>query len=174
MFWGDDVTPAQVVELKRKLDGGERVYHCTLVHAAPGWSVLQYVLPAPAQVGTLGLPAGSVTIAHYWTDRVYTAYHWMTPDGRTLGIYLNAASHVEIAVGVVRWRDLELDVLVWPGGRIDVLDDDEASRAPAWAHPAIGRARDHLLPHAAEIARDVETLTRTVWAPRAAAERTSL
>ncbi len=173
MIEGDNVIPAEVLEVKRKLGGDERVYHCTLVHSEPSWAVLHYVLPASVQVGTLRLPEGAITIAHYWPDRVYTAYHWLTPEGRTLGVYLNAASHVEIAPGVVRWRDLELDVLVWPGGGVDVLDEDEADRAPGWARPAIERARGHLLPRAAEIARDVEALTRSVWVPRGVKERTS-
>lgn len=149
------------------------MYSCTLVRSEPAWAVLEYVLPTPMEVGTLQLPEGAITIAHYWTDRAYTAYHWLTPGGRTLGVYLNAASRIEITPGVVRWQDLELDVLVLPDGRVEVLDEQEAQRAPRWAVPALERARSRLLPHAVEIAGDVETLTHSVWTARPLKQRTS-
>ena len=149
------------------------MYSCTLVRADARWAVLRYVLPTSTDVGTLHLPEGAITIAHYWPERVYTAYHWLTPDECTLGVYLNAASHIEIAPGVVKWQDLELDVLVFPDGHSEVLDEHEAQRAPRWAVPALERARGELLPRAAEIAREVETLTRSVWAARVVTERTS-
>jgi hypothetical protein len=163
----------EVLEIKRKLDGSERVYSCTLVRTEARWAVLQYVLPIAVSVGTLQLPEGAITIAHYWTDREYTAYHWLTPEGRTLGVYLNAASRIEITPGVVRWQDLELDVLVLPHGCVEVLDEQEAQRAPRWAVPALERARGRLLPRAVEIAGEVETLTHSVWTAGPLKQRTS-
>ncbi len=148
-----------VLEVKRTLDGKDQTFHCTLVHQEPGWVAVRYVLPKPATVGCLTLPAGTETVAHYWPDRPYTAYHWRTQDGQTLGIYLNAADEVEIARGVIRWRDLALDLLVTPDGRVDVLDDEEARRAPAWAQPLIARARAALAGRALGIAADVQGLT---------------
>jgi predicted RNA-binding protein associated with RNAse of E/G family len=148
-----------MLEIKRTVDGREHRFRCTLLRRSRDWVVLRYVLPSPTMVGTLALPAGGETIAHYWPDRPYTAYHWLDPGGRTLGIYLNAATAVEIDTTAVRWVDLALDVLVTPGGGVEVLDDDEAWAAPAWAQPAIRAARTHLLQHAAAIAAEVVRLS---------------
>jgi hypothetical protein len=153
------MTGQEMLEIKRTVDGREHRFRCTLVRRSPGWVVLRYVLPSAAVVGTLALPAGAETMAHYWPDRPYTAYHWFDPDGRTLGIYLNAATAVEIDTTTVRWLDLALDVLVTSGGGVEVLDDDEARAAPAWAQPAVHAARTHLLRHAATIAAEVTRLS---------------
>ncbi len=152
---------SEVVEIKRRLDGTEARFPCTLMGQTAGWAALRYFLPRPVTVGTLRLPAGAETIGHYWNDRPYTAYHWLDRS-RTLGIYLNAASDVEIDDGTIRWLDLALDVLVTDQGGVEVLDDDEARAAPAWAQPAIASARAHLLAHVEAIAAEVRTLTDAV------------
>jgi predicted RNA-binding protein associated with RNAse of E/G family len=123
---------------------------------------VQYVLPQSAAVGPLVLPAGAETVAHYWSQRPYTAYHWRTADRQTLGVYLNAADQVDITPGLVRWRDLALDVLITPDGRVEVLDEDEARRAPPWAQPMIARARAALAGRAGLIAAEVQRLTEWV------------
>ncbi|MDR7422088.1 MAG: DUF402 domain-containing protein [Armatimonadota bacterium] len=150
---------AEVVEIKRTLDGREWRFACTLLGRAPGWVALRYALPQPAAVGTLALPAGTVTVGHYWPDRPYTAYHWLDAGGRTLGVYLNAATDVMLAPTEVRWLDLALDVLVTASGGVEILDDDEARRAPGWAQPAIARARAALIPHAPAVAFEVRRLS---------------
>jgi hypothetical protein len=149
----------RILEIKRTLDGRELRFDCTLLRRAPDWVAIRYVLTAPAVVGTLALEAGSETIAHYWPDRPYTAYHWFDRTGRPIGVYLNAAAEVEIGVDHIRWLDLALDVLVTAAGGVELLDDDEARGAPDWARPAIHRARAHLLTHAAVIAADVTRLS---------------
>jgi predicted RNA-binding protein associated with RNAse of E/G family len=148
-----------VTEIKRRLDGTEARFSCALLGRSSGWAALRYVVPAPVTVGGLRLPAGTETVGHYWTDRPYTAYHWLDRDGRTLGVYLNAASDVEIGDHFVRWQDLALDVLVTGHDHIEVLDDDEARLGPAWAQQAIAAARAHLLSCAVAIAAEVEGLT---------------
>jgi len=162
------VIGSEVIEIKRRLNGTEARFPCTLMGRTAEWAALRYVLPGPAMVGGLALPAGAETIAHYWTRRPYTAYHWLDRDGRTLGIYLNAAADVEIGDGVVRWLDLALDVLITARDHVQVLDDDEARAAPAWAQPVIAEARAHLIARAPAIAAEVTALTDVVRASGAA------
>jgi len=160
-----------VLEVKRTLDGREQTFHCTLVHQEAGWIAIRYVLPHSVAVGPLVLPAGADTVAHYWSQRPYTAYHWRTADRQTLGVYLNAADQVDITPGLVRWRDLALDVLVTPDGRVEVLDEEEARRAPAWAQLMIARARAALAGRASLIAAEVQRLTEQVEGDRGSAHR---
>lgn len=152
----------EILEIKRTLDGRELRFPCALLDRTPGWLALRYVLPSAAVVGSLPLPAGTETIAHYWSDRPYTAYHWIDPQGGTLGVYLSAATAVEIGPDAVQWQDLALDVLVTSAGGIEVLDDDEARDAPDWAYPAIAAARAHLVTRAAAIAAEVARLSAAV------------
>jgi hypothetical protein len=161
---GGLMTGSPVLEVKRTLDGQEQTFSCTLLHAEPGWLAVRYVLPGAATVGQLALPAGAETVAHYWPDRPYTAYHWRRRDGMELGVYLNAADQVQITPGLVRWTDLALDLLVTPDGRVEVLDEDEARRAPAWAQPRIARSRAALDGHAGDIAGEVRRLTEVALA----------
>lgn len=162
---------SEVLEIKRTLDGKEQTFRCTLLLGGPAWLSVRYILPRSATVGPLALPAGAETIAHFWPDRPYTAYHWLGADGRTLGVYLNAASDVEISPGQVRWRDLALDLLITPDGAVAVLDDDEAQRAPEEAQPLIARARAQLVGQAAAIAAEVTTLTDLARASQATGPR---
>jgi predicted RNA-binding protein associated with RNAse of E/G family len=154
----------EIVEIKRMLDGREHRYRCALVARTADWLSIRYDLAHPTVVGTLALPAGAMTIAHYWTARPYTAYHWLDADGQTLGVYLNAASGVQISDHTVAWQDLALDVLVTAPGGIEILDDEEARAAPAWAQPAIAHARTVLITESAAIAAEVIGWTQTARA----------
>jgi uncharacterized protein len=166
-----NVAGTDILEIKRTLDGREQRFDCTLLQRTPDWVAVRYVLSAPAVVGTLVLPAGTETIAHYWPDRPYTAYHWFDAGGRPLGVYLNAAADVVLGADAIRWLDMALDVLVTAKGGVELLDDDEARAAPDWAQPAIHGARAHLLTHAAMIAAEVTRLSAFAREGRAVGQR---
>jgi uncharacterized protein len=114
-----------VTEIKRTLAGGEKRFDCRLLAGGAKHVVLLWIAPSDMNVHGLALPAGTVTFAHYWTDRPYNVYHWHDRVGTTLGYYFNIADETQIAPGVVSWRDLVVDVLVRPGGKPEVLDRDE-------------------------------------------------
>ena len=63
-----------VVERKIGLDGTLSDFVCERLRLEPGKrAVLRYVVDRerPVADGELILPAGTVTIAHYWSDRPY-------------------------------------------------------------------------------------------------------
>lgn len=165
------MTGPEVLEIKRTLDGGEQRYRCTLLARTPGWAALRYVLEAPWTVGDVALPEGAETVAHYWTARPYTVYHWLDRDGGTLALYFNAAAEIEIGPAEVCWRDLALDLLVTRDGRAVFLDEGEAAAAPAWARPAIARSREALTAAVPEIVAEVEALTAAVRMAAGAAQQ---
>ena len=86
------------------------------------------------QVHGVDLPAGTISFGHFWTDRFYNVYHWLDPDRRTLGFYFNIADRTRIGPAELTWRDLVIDVLATPGGRLELLDEDEL---PAVVEPAV-------------------------------------
>jgi predicted RNA-binding protein associated with RNAse of E/G family len=65
-------------------------------------------------------------IETYYTDRWYNTYEIRDrEDGRLKGWYCNISCPAEIQDHEVTWRDLALDLLVYPDGQQRVLDEDE-------------------------------------------------
>jgi Protein of unknown function (DUF402) len=117
---------ARIVEVKRTWDGREKRFECTvLLHQDPHLVVL-FVAAEEMNVHGVVLPAGTVTFGHFWTDRPYNVYHWLSPhSGATLGYYFNVAEDTRLAGDELSWRDLIVDILVSPTGRPLLLDEDE-------------------------------------------------
>ena len=57
-----------------------------------------------------------------------------TPTGGRSGFYFNIADRTRIAEAELEWRDLVVDVLATPAGRLELLDEDElpAVVEPRW------------------------------------------
>jgi hypothetical protein len=119
----NDLPP--ILELKRTLAGREKSFQCGLIAGDDRHAVLLFVAPALMHVHGVDLPAGTVTFGHFWTDRLYNVYHWLDPSGATLGFYFNVSDNTQIQKGRIEWRDLTVDVLATPEGRLEVLDEDE-------------------------------------------------
>lgn len=120
-------------EHKHRLDGRIQTFPCDALEIAAQRAVLRYVTRQGATVAGVAIPTGAVTYAVYWTDRPYNIYLWTAPDGRTLGYYFNIATDTRIGPEALHWLDLEVDVLVAPGGSVRVLDED---KLPADLSPA--------------------------------------
>ncbi len=153
-----------VLEVKRTLDGVAHTFPCTAAEITPSRAVLLYTLPHPGHVADLTLPAGTVTLAYYWIDRPYNVYHWLTPEGETLGYYFNLSGPVRITDGRVDWEDLAVDVLVTPDRRVRVLDEDQIPPDAARRSPEITRARDRVLREWEQVVREIHDASRDLLA----------
>jgi len=125
--------------------------------------VLLFVARDATHVHGIDLPAGTVTFGHFWTDRFYNVYHWLDARGGTIGFYFNLADGTVIGDGQLEWRDLTLDVLATPSGRLDVLDEDELPRdldAAARAHIATGKQA--ILSDSRQLMAEIEERSRAV------------
>jgi predicted RNA-binding protein associated with RNAse of E/G family len=128
-----------IVERKIRLDGTSVEFTCEALAIEPGRrAVLRYTSDREVHVrGTeIVLPVGTVTIAHFWSERPYNVYHWVAA-GRTVAYYVNVADGTEIARDRVAYRDLVVDVVVRPGGALEIVDEDEL---PADLEPAARKA----------------------------------
>jgi len=117
----------RITERKVRLDGTHVEFDCEPLLIEPGRrAILRYEIDLDRAIpGTdLVVPAGAVTIAHYWMDQPYNVYHWLA-GGRTLAYYCNVAEPLEITDDLVSYLDLVVDVLVRPTGPSQVLDEDE-------------------------------------------------
>jgi predicted RNA-binding protein associated with RNAse of E/G family len=112
-------------ERKRYLSGAEVVFECELVALEDRFGILKYVLDRRWQVHGLTLHPGTLTYAFYWLDRPYNLYWWLDGSGETVGYYINLADSVQLSAREFAWRDLVIDLLVLPGGRIRLIDEEE-------------------------------------------------
>ncbi len=161
----------EMLEVKRTLDGGVHTFRCTAAGVTPHRAVLLYTISRGRRIADVDLPAGTVTVAYYWTDRPYNVYHWVAPSGETLAWYFNASGPVRIGDGRVEWEDLEVDVLVTPDGRVQVLDEERLPADLAASRRAeIAAARRRILDDHRAVTREVEAASSGVLA-RPARER---
>ncbi len=148
-----------VTERKVRLDGTSAEYSCESLLLEPGHrAVLRYTSEREVRIREtdIVLPAGTVTIAHYWTGRPYNVYHWLSA-GRTVAFYVNVADRTEIGTDAVSYRDLVVDVVVRPSGALEILDEEElpADLEPA-ARKAIADALEIVVTGARRLAIEIE------------------
>jgi len=159
---------SSILEIKHTLDGREKRFDCRLLartedgrHAAVLW-----IAPEPMHVHGVDLPAGTVSVGHFWADRPYNVYHWLNQAGQTLGYYFNICDQTRVGPGIIEWRDLVVDVLALPDGRLDVLDENELPAALApdiAAHIAVGKQA--ILTAPAAVMAEIEAASRAALPP---------
>jgi hypothetical protein len=158
--------PPAILEIKRTLDGREKRFDCRLLaRAADGrHAAVLWVSPAPMHVHGVDLPAGTVSVGHFWTDRHYNVYHWLEPAGKTIGYYFNICDETRIGAGVIEWRDLTVDVLALPDGRLDVLDEHELpAELPPDVAATIAAGKAAILTAPAAVLAEIEAASRAAW-----------
>lgn len=68
---------------------------------------------------------GTYSFGYFWSDKNYNVYHFVMPDGNSLGFYINIAYKTIITAHSIEWRDLYVDVWIDKGGSVAVLDEHE-------------------------------------------------
>lgn len=136
----------QITEIKTTLDGHVKRFVCQVGERSAGHVVVLYRMPAARRVHRVWLPAGTITVGYFWTDRPFNLYHWVTPQAAPLAHYFNIGDVVRLEHSILEWHDLAVDILATPDGRVEVLDEDEL---PTDLDPALRRhvtaARDQVL-----------------------------
>ncbi len=153
-----------IVEIKHTLAGEEKRFDCLRLAGNAEHVVVLWIARAPMHVHGVDLPAGTVSFGHFWTDRRYNVYHWLDGERRTLGFYFNIADRTRIAPAELEWRDLVIDVLATPAGRLEVLDEDELPEVldpQAAAHIAEGKAA--ILGAPAKVMAEIEAASRSLF-----------
>src|SRR5262245_14296751 len=156
-----------IVEVKRTLAGVEKRFDCRLLARTETHVAVLWVAPAAMHVHGVDLPAGTVSVGHFWTDRNYNVYHWLRSDNSTIGFYFNISDQTIVDGDLVRWRDLTVDVLAMPDGRLEVLDEHELPDGlddETQAHIAAGKAA--ILSAPAAVMQEIEAASRALLGAR--------
>jgi hypothetical protein len=121
------VSVGPAVEVKRNLDGKVIEYPCTMAVFEPGVRAVvrcEITEPEPVIGGRVTLAPGTRSYGYFWPDRPYVPYHWLV-GGETMAHYINVGRVRSLATDRVVWDDYAVDVLAWPDGRVEVVDEDE-------------------------------------------------
>lgn len=116
-------------EKKRFLSGDEVTYNCKLITLSKKFGILKYIVDKKQQVGSLTLQSGTISYGFFWQDRPYILYKWFDKNGDVLGDYFSLADSVKLSENEFFWRDLIIDILVLPTGKVEVLDEDEIPKS---------------------------------------------
>jgi predicted RNA-binding protein associated with RNAse of E/G family len=93
--------------------------------------------PGEPRVGEIRFVRGDRFLEYYYLGLGYAIWQIERPDGALKGWYCNIETPlVEEGPGVLSFRDLLLDVLVYPDGRYAILDRDEFERAQLQGLPS--------------------------------------
>ena len=127
-----------VIVNSRKYDGTvKRSWQADLAQVSPGFLELIGRFESDVEHPELGLiKAGTISHEYFWTDRWYNIFRFHEPTGELRNYYLNLTMPPTFSNDVLDYIDLDIDILVWPDGRSDVLDrDDFESNAQTFGYP---------------------------------------
>ncbi|TNF08791.1 MAG: DUF402 domain-containing protein [Gammaproteobacteria bacterium] len=114
-----------VLEIKETLSGERLKFCCDVVDRGQNWLVVLYIVPEEVVLDSVKIPRGTLSFGYFWEDRPYNAYHFVGSQGQTLALYCNVSDSTCIREDKIYWRDLMVDVLVFPDGTGRVLDINE-------------------------------------------------
>lgn len=117
------------LEIKRHKNKPEQRFACELLHREPGYAVLRYSSEKPGLISDIEIPAGSITIAHYWQDRFYVAWRMFDSAHTLIGTLFHICSNVSIDEDRLAYDDLLLDIWIGCAGNFRTLDEDEVREA---------------------------------------------
>lgn len=85
---------------------------------------------------------GTISYEYFWLDRWYNIFRFHEPDGTLRNYYCNVAMPPTFVDCGLDYIDLDIDILVWPGGRYEIVDRDDFERnAVKYDYPADIRQR---------------------------------
>ncbi|MBN1620759.1 DUF402 domain-containing protein [candidate division WOR-3 bacterium] len=113
------------LEKKFKLSGKVDEFLCELIDINDTEALLKYRIEKNIAVAGILLSPGDITAAFYSYDKPFVLYRWLSPDCSFIADYINIADRVKIEPNIIQWRDLELDILFYPDGTYEILDEDE-------------------------------------------------
>jgi protein associated with RNAse G/E len=100
----------------------------------------------------LNLPKeeGDYAVTEVTEGSFFYRHSYFRRDGRFIGYYYNINTPVEFYPDKIRYVDLEIDVVRWPDGKIEIIDEEDLNRYAASCHLS-----NELFEKATETARDI-------------------
>ncbi len=111
----------------RKFDGSlHRSWECELISFDGEEIVCRGVFKQTVDHSDLGLiAAGTISHEKFWLSRWYNVFRFEEPKGALRNHYINISMPPTFDGSTIEFVDLDIDVVVWPDGRVLTLDLDE-------------------------------------------------
>ena len=71
------------------------------------------------------IEAGTVSREYFWLERWYSVFRFEESNGDLRNYYCNINLPPEFDGDKLDYVDLDIDIVVWPDGRVVTLDEDE-------------------------------------------------
>jgi protein associated with RNAse G/E len=71
------------------------------------------------------IEAGTVSREYFWLDRWYNVFRFERSNGDLRNFYCNINLPPKFSGTELDYIDLDIDLIVWPDGRVVTLDEDE-------------------------------------------------
>jgi protein associated with RNAse G/E len=123
----------------RKYDGSiRRTWSAEASRIAPPLIELIGIFEFDVDHPELGhIRKGTVSHETYWLDRWYNIFRFEEPRGEFRNYYVNLIEPPRFDSSVLDYVDLDIDIVVWPDGRFDVLDiEDFQVNSQIYKYPA--------------------------------------
>lgn len=114
-----------IEEIKEHKNKETQRFLCNAVHRETNYLVISFRSEKEGLIKDITIPAGSTTVAHYWTDRGYVVWRLFGPEMQLIGTLFHIVKNVIITHQCVQYLDLIVDVWITPEGSVRVLDEDE-------------------------------------------------
>jgi protein associated with RNAse G/E len=129
---------AGIVVSVRKYDGVEhRRWPARIAKIEESLLVLDAVFEEEIEHELLGtISPGTISTEYYWLDRWYNVFRFSDPDGKLKNFYCNINQPPSFDGHVLRYIDLDIDVLVAPDLTYKILDvEDFEANAKRYSYP---------------------------------------
>jgi len=128
----------EITVISRKFDQSiRRTWKCRLIERHDPLLVFVGEFDLDVEHPDLGFIAkGTVSYEYYWLDRWYNVFRFENTDGSFRNFYCNINMPPTFRDSVLDYVDLEIDIVVWPDGMVNVLDEDDfAANAALFDYP---------------------------------------
>lgn len=148
--FGDYPSALQTIRVDAcKYDGSvHRSWSCQLLAETAELYTLHGVFEREIKHPLLGtIERGTFSVEYYWKKHWYNVFKFYEPDQTFRNYYCNVNTPPEFADGVLKYVDLDIDVLVKPDLSYQILDADEfATNAVKhrYPHALMRRANESL------------------------------
>ena len=111
----------------RKYNGTlSRSWDCEVISRAEQAIKLRGVFEELVEHNDLGtIDIGTISIEYFAADRWFNVFRFESPTGELRNFYANICVPPTISDQHVDYVDLDIDVVLWPDGRVVVLDESE-------------------------------------------------
>ncbi len=108
----------------RKFDGSiRRSWQCDLVEQNGPLYIFRGVFEQEVLHPDLGtIRRGTISYEYYWLDRWFNIFRFHEPDGQLRNFYCNISMPPAFENAVLDYIDLDIDVLIWPDWKYEILD----------------------------------------------------